>query len=150
VNRGCFDRQGDGGVVDGGVFGGPAGGAIQDGDYDVVNADSSLSTGQCTPKYSSGMTRRSVRVFGGGTYIQWAATNSSMSGADTSLWYNTTMRAAGHTLTFVSYDCGESFQVMSYGYTATGDEFTYFAYSDNADGVGYLQTVVRYRRTCRR
>ena len=68
--------------------------------------------------------------------------------AGAGLWYDTTMRATGHTLTFVSYDCGDNFQVVSYGYTASGDDFTSFAYSDNADGAGYLQTVVRYRRTC--
>ncbi len=102
INRGCFDRQGAGGVVDGGIIEGPAGGAIRDGDYDVVSADASLSTGQCPADYSSGTTRRSLRVFGGGTYFEWAATNRSASGADTNLWYDTTMRATGHTLTFVS------------------------------------------------
>ena len=148
INRGCFDRQGDGGVVDGGIIEGPAGGTIRNGDYDVVSADASLSIGQCPSDYSSGTTRRRLRVFGGGTYIEWAATNRSGSTADAGLWYDTTMRATGHTLTFVSFDCGDNFQVVSYGYTASGDDFTYFAYSDNADGAGYLQTVVRYRRTC--
>jgi hypothetical protein len=148
INRGCFDRQGDGGVADGGIIEGPAGGVIRDGDYDLVSADASLSTGQCPANYSSGTTRRRVRVFGGGTYIQWAATNRSESGVDTSLWYNTTVRAAGHTLTFVAFDCGDNFPVVSYGYTASSDAFAYFAYSDNADGAGYLQTIVRYRRTC--
>ncbi len=150
VDRGCFDRQGDGGVLDGGVFEGPAGGVIRDGDYDVVSADSSLSTGTCAGGgFGGGMTRRSIRVFGGGTYIEWAATNRGIAGsAETNLWYDTTMRVSGHTLTFVSYDCGDTFVVVSYGYTATADSFTYFAYSDNADGAGYLQTVVRYRRTC--
>ena len=121
---------------------------IRDGDYDVVGADTSLSNGQCPPNYSSGTTRRHLRVFGGGTYIQWAAANRGGSSVDTSLWYDTTMRAAGHTLTFVSYDCGDNFQIVSYGYTASDADFTYFAYSGNADGAGYLQTVVRYRRTC--
>ncbi len=146
INRGCFDRQGDGGVIDGGMIEGPAGGAIRDGDYDAVNSDTSLSTGQCPPDYSSGTTRRRLRVFGGGTYIEWAAANQGGSSAE--LWYDTTMRATGHTLTFVSFTCGDNFPVVSYGYTASGDEFTYFAYSDNADGAGFLQTVVRYRRTC--
>jgi hypothetical protein len=148
VVRGCFDRQGDGGVLDGGVFAGPAGGPIRDGDYDVISADSSLSTGTCASSTSSGTTQRAIRVFGGGTYIEWGAVNHGTSGVDTNLYYDTTMRAAGHTLTFVSYDCGDTFQVVSYGYTATDESFTYFAYSDNADGAGYLQTVVRYRRTC--
>ncbi len=148
VVRGCFDRQGDGGVLDGGMFEGPAGGAIRDGDYDVISADSSLSMGTCASSTSSGTTQRSIRVFGGGTYIEWGAVNHGTSGADTNLWYDTTMRVSGHTLTFVSYDCGDTFVLISYGYTATDDSFTYFAYSDNADGAGYLQTVVRYRRTC--
>jgi hypothetical protein len=148
VNRGCFDRQGDGGIDDGGVFEGPAGGTIRDGDYDVFLADGSLSSGSCQASASSGTTRRTIRVFGGGTYIEWAGTNRPTTGSDTNFWYDTTVRASGHTLTFVSYDCGDVYTITSYGYTASADEFTYFSYSDNADGAGYLQFVVRYRRTC--
>jgi hypothetical protein len=148
INRGCFDRMGDGGVADGGSFDGPAGGAIRDGDYDLVSADTSLSGGPCPADYSGGMTRRRIRVFGGGTYIEWAYTNRDSSGTDTSVWYDTTVQAAGQTLTFVSFDCGESFGVTSYGYTASGDLFTYFGYSGSAAGAGDLQSVVRYRRTC--
>jgi hypothetical protein len=148
INRGCFDRQGDGGVADGGTFDGPTGGAIRDGDYELVSADNSLSGGPCPADYNGGMTRRRIRVFGGGTYIEWAYTNRDTSGTDTNVWYDTTVQAAGHTLTFVSFDCGESFGVTSYGYTASGGDFSYFAYSGSADGAGDLQTVVRYRRTC--
>ena len=150
IDRGCFDRQGEGGVRDRGMFDGPAGGVIRDGDYDAIIADNSLTTGTCAGGGSGGgMTRRTIRVFGGGTYFEWAAANRNTNGsADTSLWYDTTMRAAGHTLTFVSYDCGDNIQIVSYGYTATDDSFTYFAYANNADGAGILQTVVRYRRTC--
>ena len=150
VSRGCFDRQGDGGVLDGGLFDGPAGGVIRDGDYDVISADGSLTTGTCAGGGSAGgETRRRIRVFGGGTYFEWAASNRATNGATADgLWYDTTMRAAGHTLTFVAFDCGESFGVTSYGYTATADEFTYFAYANNAADAGILQTVVRYRRTC--
>jgi hypothetical protein len=148
VNRGCFDRQGDGGIADGGIIQGPAGGTIRDGDYEVVSADTSLTTGTCPPNYSSGMTRRTIRIFGGGTYFEWAASNRGGGNADVDLWYDTTMRAAGHTLTFVAFDCGDNQQIASYGYTATADEFTYFAYANNADGAGVLQFIVRYRRTC--
>jgi hypothetical protein len=144
INRGCYDRQGDGGVADGGI----SGGAIRDGDYDLVSADAVLSGEPCPPGYSSGMTRRRIRVFGGGTYIEWAYTNRDTSGTDTNASYDTTVQAAGHTLTFASFDCGSSFGVTSYGYTASGDDFTYFAYTGSADGAGDLQTVVRYRRTC--
>src|SRR6185436_20672199 len=150
IGRGCFDRQGDGGVLDGGLFDGPAGGVIRDGDYDVISADGSLTTGTCAGGGSAGgETRRRIRVFGGGTYFEWAASNRATNGAThDGFWYDTTMRAAGHTLTFVAFDCGESFGVTSYGYTATADEFTYFAYANNAADAGILQTVVRYRRTC--
>ena len=58
------------------------------------------------------------------------------------------MSAAGHTVTFASFDCGTVFTVASYGYTASVDAFAYFAYSGMSDGAGFLQTVVRYRRTC--
>jgi len=151
INRGCFDRQGDGGVLDGGFVEGPAGGTIRDGDYEVVSADGSLSVGQCPADYKIGTTRRGLRVFGGGTYIEWGAVNrNTANDVDTNIWYDTTMRAAGHTLTFVSYDCGDTFVLKSYGYTARDDDFTYFAYAGNADGVGDLQTIVRYRRTCQR
>jgi hypothetical protein len=148
INRGCFDRLGAGGVADGGTFDGPTGGAIHDGDYDLVSADTSLSSGTCPADYSGGTTRRRIRVFGGGTYIEWAYANSGGSGGDAGLSYDTTVQAAGHTLTFASFDCSSSFGVSSYGYTASSGDFTYFAYSGGADGSGDLQTVVRYRRTC--
>jgi hypothetical protein len=150
IIRGCLERRGDGGVADGGVFDGPTGGAIRDGDYDLVGADGALSSGSCPADYSGGTTRRRMRVFDGGTYIEWAYINTDSAGTDTGLSYDTTVQAAGHTLTFVSFDCSSSFGVTSYGYTAGGDDFTYFAYYDGADGAGDLQTVVRYRRTCRR
>jgi len=146
VDRGCFDLQGSGGVADGGIIAGPAGGTIRDGDYEVVSALGALTNTMCPPGYSSGMTRRAIRVFGGGTYFEWAVINRG--GATADLWWNTTVRAAGHTLTFVSYDCGDPFLTTSYGYTATADEFTYFGYAGNADGSGDLQFVTRYRRTC--
>jgi hypothetical protein len=146
VNRGCFDPQGSGGLVDGGVVAGPAGGTIRDGDYDLLSADTALTGQACPPNYSSGTTQRRLRVFGGGTYFEWAASNSG--GSNTSFWYDTTMSAAGHTLTFASFDCGSSFNVASYGYTASGDDFTYFAYAGMADGTGALQTIVHYRRSC--
>jgi len=109
-----------------------------------------LTTGTCAGGGSGGgETRRMIRVFGGGTYFEWAASNRATNGAThDGFWYDTTMRAAGHTLTFVAFECGESFGITSYGYTASVDEFTYFAYANNADGAGILQTVVRYRRTC--
>jgi hypothetical protein len=148
IDLGCFDRQGDGAVADGGLIEAPVGGMIRNGDYQVVSVLGSLATGMCLPGYSSGTTRRALRVFEGGTYFEWAASNRSGLPSDADLWYDTTMRAAGHTLTFVSYDCGDNLRTTSYGYTATTDELTLFAYSNSADGAGDLQTVVRYRRTC--
>ena len=56
--------------------------------------------------------------------------------------------SAERCLQVASFDCGESFGVTSYSYTASGDLFTYFAYSGGAAGAGDLQSVVRYRRTC--
>jgi hypothetical protein len=148
IYRGCFEGRGGGGGAAGGVGAPPAAGTIRDGDYSLVSVLDSLSTGMCPPGYSSGTTRRALRVFGGGTYFEWAASNRSGTPSDADVWYDTTMRAAGHTLTFVSYDCGDNFGITSYGYTATADELTYFGYSNSADGAGDLQAVVRYRRIC--
>jgi hypothetical protein len=142
----CVERSDGGGVLDGGAIAGPAGGTIRDGDYELVRYLRG-ATG-CAGATIGETTRRAIRVFGGGTYFEWAATNRDANGTETDYWYDTTLTASGHTLTFSSWDCGASFGVKSYGYSASGDEFVYFAYFGDADGSGELQNAGTYRRTC--
>jgi hypothetical protein len=40
--------------------------------------------------------------------------------------------------------------IYSYGYTATGDDLTFFNYTGGSDGNGDVFSVDRYRRTCAR
>ena len=71
-------------------------------------------------------------------------------GSDTDYWYDTTMSVSGHTLALVSFNCGTPFDQKSYGFTASGEDLSYFAFSGGLDGTGELLTIVSYRRTCRR
>jgi hypothetical protein len=128
--------------VDGGGIETPVGGQILDGDYEFVGwFDNS----------AGGPSRRELRVFGGGTYIEWAATiaGAGSGGTDLVIKYDTTASATGHTLTFLSYNCGNQIGDGSYGYSASGDELTFF---DNAETLppGPLVAVDTYRRTCTR
>ena len=128
---------------DGGAIETAAGGTILDGDYDFVRW-------QDEPGDSA---VRKIRVFGGGTYIEWAdssvpANNSSIDSGFVNLWFDTTVEATGTTLTF-TYTC--SFPVVpSYGYTARGDDLLFFDYRTSAGGAETVFSVDTYRRTCTR
>jgi len=128
----------------------PEGGTIRDGDYDMVRWLGSNSTGECLPVTGVSSTNRRIRIFGGGTFIEWAAMNRDTAGNESNFWYNTTNSVSGHTLMNVGQPCGGATLPGSYGYTASGDDFTYFRYSGGMDGSGDLTTVVTYHRTCRR
>jgi hypothetical protein len=149
VPQECFIAVAGGGTQDGGPVPSPAGGLLLDGDYDLFRWQRVLFSGQCDPNSTTSTTRRTFRVFNGATYIQWAGTNRTAAMMDTDYWYDSTTRTSGHTLSFVSFDCAV-IPVLSYGYTADGDEFTYFAYTGGEDGSGNLETIATYRRTCRR
>jgi hypothetical protein len=145
----CFEMVDGGWQQDGGpALVVPEGGAFLDGDYDLVRYQVNFSGQPCAPGPSTGSVNRRIRVFDGGRYVEWAATNRDANGTDTNYWYDTTVSAAGHTLSIVEI-CAAVPLPRSYGYTASGDDFTYFRFS-NEDGTGGLTNVVTYRRTCRR
>ncbi|HLK90036.1 MAG TPA: hypothetical protein VKZ18_09080 [Polyangia bacterium] len=132
----------DAGVLgDGGTIETPVGGQILDGDYEFVGwLDNSLE----------GPSRRELRVFGGGTYIEWAASISGTGpgGSEVVIRYDTTVSTAGHTLTFVSYDCGNDVANGNFAYSASGDQLVFFDSDPNPPGT--LFAVDTYRRTCTR
>jgi len=144
VSNECFTMV-DGGLVNGPA---PAGGTILDGDYDLVRYQNGVPNGDgsCTP--STATTDRTIRVYEGGTYFEWFALNRDSAQNETTFSYDTTMSAAGHILTFVSWDCGTSFGEQTYGYTANVDDFIYFRNTGGADSGGGLTTVATYHRTC--
>lgn len=126
---------------DGGTLETAVGGPLLDGDYDFVRW-------QAQPGNSS---IRKIRVFGGGTYVEWVVANARQGGADAgfaSMWYDTTAATAGSTLS-LSFVCGNVL-VTSYGYTASGDDLVLFDYGAAGPTSGTLFSVDTYRRTCTR
>jgi hypothetical protein len=63
--------------------------------------------------------------------------------------YDTTASATGHTLTFLSYNCGKQLLDESYGYSASGEQLTFYNNAEAPDP-GTLIAVDTYRRTCTR
>jgi hypothetical protein len=128
--------------VDGGAPA-PAGGTVLDGDYDMISWQT-VSGGAST--------RRRIRVFSSGTYIEWAVRqpDATSDGGVLSEAYDTTMSYGGHTATFVSTSCGGGLAIHSYGYTAAGDDLTFFDYQGEFDGSGTLLAVDGYHRSCTR
>jgi hypothetical protein len=130
--------------ADGGALA-PAGGAILDGDYDMVRWQTVAG---------GAMTRRTIRVFSSGAYIEWALkqpdATASTDGGVLPEAYDTTMSYGGHTATFVSTSCGGGLTIHSYGYSATGDDLMFFDYQSGFDGNGTLVAVDGYHRTCAR
>ncbi|HEX3902520.1 MAG TPA: hypothetical protein VH853_06700 [Polyangia bacterium] len=143
VTSGALDTVDGGALEDGGAIEAPAGGTILDGDYDLTHwldeaGDTSI---------------RTIRVFGGGTYIEWAESHVFDSGlldaGYVNIWYDTTVQSSGQTLNLVSYDCGGDVLITSYGFTARGDDLILFAY--NLSGTSQaLYSVDTYHRTCTR
>jgi hypothetical protein len=130
----------DGGAqVDGGLPQSPVGGVILDGDYDLVRFQVRDGPGQTT--------RRSIRVFEGGRYIEWALAiqNPSSDGGVEEIWYDTTAMPNGHDLG-ASSTCNAVLSLD--GYSAEGDTLTFFVYlqSMNDPPIG----IDTYRRVCSR
>lgn len=135
----------DGGVeLDGGASEEPSGGSMVDGDYDLVRYR--------IIGIANGRTRRSLRIFGGGTFIEWLVDNESSNGD------------AGVTISEFRFDSQQPFAVsppfnltivcnnpsvitsdFSYSYTANGDDLVLFNYY-----TGRLVNIYTYRRTCAR
>jgi len=125
-------------VDDAGTANGPTGGAVGDGDYDLVGWLSAFQN------YS----RRSIHVFNGGTHIEWVA---ELDGSSPTMVIraNTRTTFAGSVLTIAGVDCMSNglFLTQSYGYTASGDDLVLY----NTDmNTGALQNIYTYRRTCAR
>jgi hypothetical protein len=131
-----------GGVVeDGGLQVKPAGGAILDGDYDLVRWENRTSGAQ---------TRRTIRVFGGGSYVEWDAAVMNGDAGFIDDRYDTRNIVSGHTFAIASVFCSVGFAVQSYGYTVTGDDLVFFDYTGLVDGNGDVSSVDTYQRTCTR
>ena len=143
VTSQALDAVDGGALADGGAIEAPAGGTILDGDYDLTHwldqaGDTSI---------------RTIRVFGGGTYIEWAESHVFDSGlldaGYVNIWYDTTVQSSGQTLNLVSYDCGGDVLITSYGFTVRGDDLILFAYNTSATSQS-LYSVDTYHRTCTR
>ena len=124
-------------LPDGGAGATPVGGTLVDGDYDLVRYQ--------VP--GTGSTRRTIRLFGGGTRIEWAVADPTAS-TTIELRANTSITPAGNTLQ-VTVDCMANglFGTTSYGYTASGDELVIFYPYPSTNP---LVDVYTYRRTCTR
>jgi hypothetical protein len=130
----------DGGLVlDGGATLTPAGGTIQNGDYDLI-VWQNIGGG--------GLTYRTLRVFGGGTYIEWAfhQMDTTYDGGFRNLKFNTTAAIAGDTMTY-TYPCGGDVGIHDFDYTASGNDLLLF---DTRGYNGSIDSADTYRRTCAR
>jgi hypothetical protein len=129
-----------GGVVeDGSVDVKGAGGTVLDGGYDLIRWENGAGGKQ---------TRRTIRVFNDGTYVQWDAAVASGDAGFSDVRYDTLNSISGHTFALTSFPCTASIGIHSYGYTATGDDLVFFDYDGGSDGNANVISVDTYRRTC--
>ena len=131
----------DGGLVlDGGAIVTPAGGTIQDGDYELIRWQ---NTG------GVGLSYRTIRVFGGGDYIEWAfhQMDATYDGGFQNLKFDTNVTTTASTMTY-SYPCGGDVGIRDFGYTAAGNDLLLLF--DNRNGQPAFDSVDTYRRTCAR
>ncbi|HEY4187217.1 MAG TPA: hypothetical protein VGP07_19225 [Polyangia bacterium] len=126
-------------VLDGGAFETPMGGTIADGDFDLVRWQDDIT----------GSTRRTIRVFGGGTYIEWAGVDLAYfaDGGELDFRYDTTEHVNGSSLVADSTDCTDGPAGDDFTFTATGEELILF---NTIGGTGSVSAVDTYRRTCAR
>jgi hypothetical protein len=133
VQRGI---AGDGGIyVPGGDFIVPTGGTLVDGDYDLI---------QFYGNPDDFSTRRTIRLFGSGTYMEWSADNSNppSDGGITHYRFNTTVTPqAGNMLKLVS-SCILSALPYPLGYSANGDQLELIDFE--------AQSLFVYQRRCTR
>ena len=132
---------GDAGAVwDGGATALATGGVVLDGDYDLVRVLYSSA--------SKNPTRRTFRVFDGGTYIERAVLlqDPGVDGGMTDYWYDTTEAPSGTD--FGSHSvCGGV--AASDAYTADGDTLTLFSLGGSSPDSPPIGVDI-YRRTCTR
>ena len=132
---------GDAGAIsDGGQSEAPTAGVVLDGDYDLVRI---LYAGA-----SKNSTRRTFRVFDGGTYIERAVLTQdpTVDGGMTDFWYDTTEAPAGTSFGSQSV-CGTV--AATDAYTADGDTLTLFVYAHSEQDPSPIGIDI-YRRTCTR
>jgi hypothetical protein len=132
---------GDGGVpADGGSGQLAQGGIIFDGDYDLI--------GLGLPTATAHRTRRTLRVFEGGAYIERGVLieNPNADGGLNEYWYNTVEAPSGANFNSRSV-CGGV--AATDAYTADGDLLTLFVYLDSTSDPSPIG-IDRYRRTCAR
>jgi hypothetical protein len=135
----------DGGVaLDGGATEEPRGGAMLDGDYDLVRYRHNA--------VGAGRTRRSLRFFEGGTFIEWVVGAETPNGdggvTPGQASINTQQQPSAAAPFAVTITCGNPELIgpdFAFSYTATGVELELFTYY-----MGRLVTVYTYRRTCAR
>ena len=135
----------DGGVaLDGGAMEEPSGGLMLDGDYDLVRYRHNALSG--------GRTRRSLRFFDSGTFIEWlvGVETPNADGGVTAdqVGIDTRQQPSAPTPFTVTITCGNPELLgpdISFSYTATGDDLVLFTYS-----LGRLASVYTYRRACAR
>ena len=126
-------------VLDGGASVTPAGGAIQDGDYQLI----------CWQNIGGqGLSYRTLRVFAGGAYIEWDfhQMNADYDGGFQNLKFNTTATIVGDTMTY-TYPCGGDVGIHDFEYTAEGNDLLLFDTRGSDDSVDSMDT---YQRTCSR
>jgi hypothetical protein len=134
VERGI---PGDGGIyVPGGDFIVPTGGSLVDGDYDLLQFYGAPG--------SDFSTRRTLRFFGSGTYIEWSADNSNppSDGGTTHYRFNTTVTPSGNRLNDVVSSCLPGALPASLGYSANGDQLELIDFG--------AQSLFVYQRRCTR
>jgi len=125
---------GDGGIyVPGGEFVTPMGGALANGDYDLVKS-----------VWGSTMqrTRRSMRVFDGGAFIAWVV-DVDASATDAGIMHfraNTTATVANNVIQVATSNCGAT--ITSYSYTVAGEQVLLFNFAADA--------LFTYQQRCRR
>ena len=134
----------DGGIVaDAGAMEQPSGGMMLDGDYDLVR----FRTGN-----NMSRTRRSLRFFEGGTFMEWLVGSETPNGdggvTTGQVSINTRQQPSAPDPFSVTFTCGNPELIgpdFTFSYTATGDELELFTYY-----TGRLVTVYTYRRACAR
>ncbi|HMF41199.1 MAG TPA: hypothetical protein VKQ32_10905 [Polyangia bacterium] len=144
VSPEAFVANDAGVALDGGATEEPLGGSMLDGDYDLVRFRT-MSTG-------GGRTRRSLRFFDGGTFIEWLVgqeTSIGDGGVMTGqVAINTRQQPSAPAPFGVTIICGNPELIgpdFTYSYTVTGDELVLFNYY-----MGRLVNVYTYRRACSR
>ncbi len=133
VQRGI---KGDGGIyLPGGDLFVPAGGALIDGDYDLVQYYGGI--------YSQ-PTRRTIRLFNAGTYIEWSIDNDNppSDGGVTHYRFNSAQTPAGTSLGNLKGTCIPNVSGSEFGYSATGDQLEIIDF--------YAESLFVYQRRCTR